>query len=201
MKFSPIGNSLKGIINYIYPIYKDNYDKIVTVQPSSTSGKETNWRSEALIIPTRTSTQMCDSWASDAVPNSWFMVHFHKHLISISHYSMRTQSNHSVDHPKSWKIEGSLDGENWNPIDSKNNYPELDGPNLLRTFKVTNKGRYSYFKVTQTDVNNDDHNDFDLSKIEFFGTLVDLQSFPLICSNKGIKGMHKLIFAIMFVIC
>ena len=197
MRLVPNGNTLNGVINYIYPIFKDNYNKIVTVQASSTNAA--GWKSDALIIPTRNSTQMSDNWASDNEPNSWFIVHFHRHLISITHYSMRTQSNHGCEHPKSWKIEGSLDGENWNLIDEKNEYTELSGANILRTFRATNRGRYSYFRVNQTGINSSGSNYFDLGKIEFFGTLVDLQSFPLICTNKGIKRVNRILcmFSIM----
>ena len=185
--FEASGDSLDGVILYLYNSFNKNYDTYVSVKSSSTIYID-DWREEALIIPTRNSTSSIDNWASFDVEKSNFTIYFHKHVVDITHYSFRSQSNHPYDHPKSWVVEGSLDGKNWEIIDEEKDRTELCGIGKLKTFEVGHKGKYSYFKFTQTEPNNFNRHCFDLGKVEFFGALYTKYSFlnvpSLYCRRK-----------------
>ena len=150
--FQTSEDSLDGIINYIYNSNKENYETFVSVKTSSTY-YGSGWREEALIIPTRNSTTNSDNWASNDEEKSNFTVYFHKHVIGITKYSLRSQSGHENDHPKSWVVEGSFDGLKWHLIDEENDRTELVGKGNLKTFEAKYKGKYSYFRFTQTGLN------------------------------------------------
>ena len=110
-RFEAHGDSLDGIIMYLYKSFSKNYETYVSVKASSTLYKD-GWRDEPLIIPTRNSTSKDDNWASLNVSESNFTICFHKNIVDITKYSLKSHSNHQFDHPKSWIVEGSIDEKN-----------------------------------------------------------------------------------------
>ena len=195
-KIEPIGDSLNGIINHLYYSLTENYHFFVSVISSSTLSQ---CDEQALIIPTRDSTADIDNWASQNIAKSNFTVYFHKHVIDITHYSFRTQNVNYCDHPKTWILEGSLDGKAWHLIDEQEGLTELSAPGVLKTFAVKKKGRYSCFKFTQTGLNSYNQHLFDLGKVEFFGVLYSTNMLQRIRSLNCQRRMNSsfLLFIIL----
>lgn len=196
----PSSDSLNGIINYLYPIYKSYYHNVISISASSTA---TGWNVNSLIDPSMSGTSQNHNWASNKASKSNVTVYFHKHLIMITNYSIRTQSNHTYDHPKSWQLDGSFDGKNWQFIDSQTNVDCFkSAPNQTKTFAVKNSGMYLYFRFTQTDINWSYLHYFDLGKLEFFGEIVKMSSLPNIKRTKCVKpgiGLFNHLFVILFI--
>ena len=197
--FVPVGDSLIGIINYLFPIYKSNYKNCVSISASSTGGI---WDVNSLINPLRNSRSSYDNWASDNVTKSNVTVHFHKHLIDITNYSIRSHSNHSHHHPKSWQLDGSLDGVHWEYVDSQKDTTYFNSKmNETKTFPVKKTGTFLYFRFTQTDVNHSGDNFFDLGKLEFFGKIIKMSKLPGILRTKCYvrSRMYSYIFTIFVI--
>ncbi|WP_197091504.1 PKD domain-containing protein [Sphingobacterium endophyticum] len=67
-------------------------------------------------------------------------------------YSM-TSGNDSPDRdPKSWKVEGSIDGETWITVDQRTN-EFFTERRQSRTFLFTNKTPYNYYRFSMTELN------------------------------------------------
>ena len=66
---------------------------------------------------------------------------------------MKSNSNGNGDNnPKSWVVEVSNDGKNWEEIDRRENNESLKGCNFVFTFKVQkqNHGFYRFVQLRQT---------------------------------------------------
>ena len=74
-----------------------------------------------------------------------------------------------------------MDGKKWNLIDKKSNRNDLVGAGYMKTFDAQYKGKYSYFRITQTGINSSGNKYFDLGKVEFFGTLYTKYSLKGTC--------------------
>lgn len=75
-----------------------------------------------------------------------------------THYTARSANVYANwFHPKSWVIEGSIDGSSWEEIDEENNCSHLNGGRKTHTFVMnhpTNKEfRYIRMKSTGPDWN------------------------------------------------
>ena len=95
-----------------------------------------------------------------------------------SHYSIRSNNwsgGQGYCHPKSWKIEGSNDNNNWTLLDKRTNDRSLDGSGFSNTFEIeeskTTNEYFQYLRITQTDVNTGSNYFFILSALEYFGTI------------------------------
>ena len=164
-------DKLDGVIKYLYRTHPNTY--LINLIHSHPSSTDPQWCSEAPIDPSNTGPSMQNNWASKNLPNSYYSIYFPKHLIELTHYTLQTQTNHSLDTPKSWRLDGSIDGINWENIDIKSNVQETKNTQGYSYIVNVNKvvPKYSHFKFTQTDVNHSGINFFDIGKIEFFGKL------------------------------
>ena len=83
--------------------------------------------------------------------DAWIEYDFGKRKINVTSYSIRTSYFlNDCFHPKSWKIMGSNDHQNWELIDIKENNEELNGSRRACRFKCTNQnGFFRYIKYIQ----------------------------------------------------
>ena len=78
---------------------------------------------------------------------------FKDKAVNISSYTMKSNSNSDGSNgPKSWVVEVSKDGKNWEEIDRRENNESLKGKNFVFTFKVQkqNHGFYRFVQLRQT---------------------------------------------------
>jgi hypothetical protein len=79
--------------------------------------------------------------ASDAiphVPNNWICLDFRYLVVLPTHYSISTFA--AVDkpvHPKSWTVEGSIDGSTWAELDRHENSADLNRRGIVRIFRTS----------------------------------------------------------------
>lgn len=77
--------------------------------------------------------------------------------------------------PKSWKISGSNDGENWTLIDEKTDQPVLDAGTRTEYEVKTNNAAYSQYKIEMVHFGADQwgYEHVALAEVEFFGEVKD----------------------------
>ena len=95
--------------------------------------------------------------------------------INVKSYTIRTSYFcPNYYHPKTWKLVGSNDKQNWELIDMKENNEELNGTNNYSHFECSHTGQYyRYIKYLQIDNWNLDSLKYNviIAAIEFFGSI------------------------------
>ncbi|MFC5047006.1 basic secretory protein-like protein [Aquimarina hainanensis] len=88
----------------------------------------------------------------------------------LSSYTITSGNDAPNRDPKSWTLEGSVNGSNWTVIDQRNNQ---DFPNRRqkRTFTIQNAGTFKSYRLTLT---NNSGNILQLSEVELFGKDSDI---------------------------
>jgi hypothetical protein len=112
--------------------------------------------------------------------NAWLQVEFRFHRLVITNYSiaMSVQPASPNGQPKSWKLEGSLDGNQWTLLMKETNSQKFrDQKQGLATFPVVPvpKIAYSHFRLTQLEnfakVGAPNYGEMRFNAIEFYGAL------------------------------
>jgi hypothetical protein len=93
--------------------------------------------------------------------------------MELTHYSIRSCYNGVVGgtNLKNWVVETSGNGEDWVEIDRREDNDELDGPNLIATFPVSQGSPARMVRLRMTRENHGGNNRMILSAIEFFGAI------------------------------
>jgi hypothetical protein len=125
-----------------------------------------------------------DSREKIKASNAWLSVRFTCHRLVLSHYTIATsgkQFPHNSQ-PKSWKVEGSLDGRSWTLLAQVRKSERFKDKRMaLATFAVTEKVRtpFSHFKLTQLEncakAGAPNVGEMRINAIEFYGTLHYIQ--------------------------
>lgn len=109
--------------------------------------------------------------------DSWIIFDFGERKINLSSYTIRSNggSINGHAHPKTWKILGSNDNEQWETINEQTNNPILNGPNKQHRFECQQTSKYyRYIQYKQEDSWDDDKRYqyvVYLTCIEFFGSI------------------------------
>jgi hypothetical protein len=113
-------------------------------------------------------------WASNGAANSWLQFDFKDCAIALTGYTLKSDGNSGAQHHLlQWKLEGSMDANDWEMIDSRKT-DELSGPFVTKTFKCSSQSVpnfYRYVRLTQTGRNASGTDCLVLCNIEFFGSL------------------------------
>ena len=96
-----------------------------------------------------------DSYYGSDINNkelSYVCFDFKDKLVNLDSYTIKSNSNSSINNPKSWVVEVSNDGEKWEIIDRHENSSSLKGCKIIYTFKVqqANYGFFRYIRLHQT---------------------------------------------------
>lgn len=108
-------------------------------------------------------------------PNSWICFEFKKHKIIPSNYTIKSHNcSPNCCQPKSWRIDGSNDNNEWIQLDKQENCTYLNGANLIHTFDINNneEQEFKYIRMYQTGPNCQNSNQLALCSIEFYGRLL-----------------------------
>jgi hypothetical protein len=116
-------------------------------------------------------------YSKDA-PNQWLCYDFGDRRIILTHYSIRSRHSGGTDdyYPKSWVIEISNDGSNWEEVDRRENDSSLKGRNLTQLFKVSRSLECRLVRLRQIGNNHySSPNDYlVISGFEIFGNLTEV---------------------------
>jgi regulator of replication initiation timing len=152
-------NSLEGIISYLTKKHGGNVHAkgIVTITSKSVDD-------DPKLAPKNVAELTSESgFMSKDEPGQWICWDFHEMRVRPTHYTIGSWSK-----PKSWVVEGSLDGENWTEIHRTTNH--RSGGTVI-SFTVSKSVESRFIRLTQTDENSDDCDYLSLTAVEFFGTL------------------------------
>jgi hypothetical protein len=107
------------------------------------------------------------------VPNSWVCYDFGKRRIKPTHYAIRTYLNHDNNHLRSWKFEGSMDGQSWTVLDSHTNDATLQGAGSIAVFCISQEMEVGMVRLWQTGKNSSSNDHLLLSGLELFGQILE----------------------------
>jgi hypothetical protein len=109
--------------------------------------------------------------------NQWICYDFGDSRIKPTHYSIRSRydSGSGDFHPKSWDVEGSVDCNQWEEVDSRDNNNDLNAQNVVRLFAVTHSSEYRSLRLRQTGPNHAGTNYLVISGFDIFGSFIESQ--------------------------
>lgn len=117
------------------------------------------------------------------IQNAWLMIHFPYHRLLIDHYTLASTckvQNKMLDglQPKSWKLEGSNDQQQWTLLSLVRNSIAMKEVDAVATFPTKSQEHFSYFKLTLIEngakPTKPFANQLKLNAIEFYGYLEPL---------------------------
>ena len=143
-------------------VHKNN---IVDITSSSIYN---NWKAENLVEENN------ENFGTSDDENSWIQIDFREKKVLFDSYTLKTINDPpNANHLKSWILEVSNDGENYNEIDRQTNCHLLNGSLQSATFKVSCSTPQRFVRLRQngsTWYNQSRHYIF-LNQIEFSGYL------------------------------
>jgi hypothetical protein len=159
--------SLTGIISYLTQKHNGNvHDKgIVTITSKSLYSDEPKFAQKNLADLSSNSK----FWSKNG-SGQWVCWNFHDIRVRPTHYTIK-----SADWlcPKSWVVQGSMDGEDWRDLDVQNGVNTLSEDYSLASFQVSNSFECRLIKIVQTGESQGGYSYFALSAFEVFGTLIE----------------------------
>jgi len=178
--------------------YSSDFDTNGIIYALATNNRTSPWVNpmDAGLLTVTASSVMDDSTSLAAVvgrdtvrcvtkplPNSWMMIDFHadKRVLP-THYSMRHYSSWGVEALRTWKLEGSTNGEEWTLLRDHINDEHLDGKGSTHTWTIHGGDIQTvarqcqpmrYLRITQTGENSNRHHYLALSGFELYGRLLN----------------------------
>jgi hypothetical protein len=105
--------------------------------------------------------------------NKWICYDFMERRILPSHYAIRSGPfTVGAQHLKSWIVETSQDGEEWEEIDKRDDDNESNGPERLRIFAVGSERLCRFVRLVNIGRNHVGNDRLSMSAWEIFGTVL-----------------------------
>jgi len=113
-----------------------------------------------------------------SLDQQWLCYDFRDKLVRPTHYTIRSRyssggpcecSISPPAHPKSWVVEGSMDGSSWTELDRREKNDELNGWALTRSFSMTQTSLVRMIRLRLTEPSHGGRNQLALSAFEVFG--------------------------------
>jgi hypothetical protein len=101
--------------------------------------------------------------------NSWVCYDFGSGRIRPTHYAIRSDLELDDWHLRSWKLEGSIDGDSWVLLDRRTNEATLRGVGAMAGFSISQPMEVRMVRLLQTGPNSHPNNQLVLSALELFG--------------------------------
>lgn len=110
------------------------------------------------------------------LPQSWIAVDLLDKTVLPTEYSVRHYSTWDSEALRSWRFEGSTDGERWTVLREHVNDETLNGKGATATWKISNAPTKPcrMFRIVQTGENSNKHHYLALSGFELYGRLFQL---------------------------
>ena len=121
--------------------------------------------------------------------SAWITIYFPCHQIILTHYQLAAGNRYINLHPKSWKIDGSNDNQNWTELARETNCHRLYCSNAISVFDTNNTNYpnnpkyqkpFQYFRLSQIENHSKSPSDryyyeMTLSAIEFYGKVIPIK--------------------------
>jgi hypothetical protein len=161
---------MKGIIGFLTGQCGGNvHDKgVVSAIASGIEGGNPKYHPK-FVADLETNTR----FSSDNISNSWVGYDFKKRLILPTHYSMRSSGDETGwHHPRSWVIEISPNGTDWQVVDRQDNIETLNGPRKLFEGTIGGGSFSRFIRVRMTGRDSMKCEYLTFSAFEVFGPLL-----------------------------
>jgi hypothetical protein len=157
-------NSLDGILSYLTKKHGGHVHErgLVTLTSKSCLSNASQYRAKNAADFT------CPDWyfKSKDEPGQWISWDFREMRIRPTHYTMMATS------PKSWVVEGSLDGTHWTEIDRQTDNKDFEKFREMASFPISRPVECRFIRLSQTGKNHQGKDCLgNLHVVEFFGTL------------------------------
>lgn len=147
-------------------------DNVVYVSTTNSSHQVDymNWGESDVILNDK--TDYFNVFASQAIENSYVLIHFHKHKVKVKSYSISSRDG-TTDKLTAWNLTGSNDNHNWHFID-KRVTDDLIPSLAYNNYEVANfESYYKTFRLMQTAPGTERNLwHLTISRIELFGNLI-----------------------------
>lgn len=176
------GNELSGIISYLKQKLGDNFQSGEALKLSGGGYPNQSYPITNLIgYDSKTINQYYYNSSNknpESESDSWIEFDFGKRKINMTSYTIRTDNDgpNSYYSPKSWRIVGSNDNQNWNVINRQANRSELNGNYKQHRFECAKSNNYyRYIRYIQEDSWNSLYFRyiFSLTCFEIFGSFLE----------------------------
>jgi len=105
--------------------------------------------------------------------HAWVVVDFQNYAIKPTRYTLRHYSSWDTEALRNWRLEGSLDGENWTTIRQHDNDESLRFKGQSYTWLLRKiDSYYSMFRIFQFDKNSNNHYYLAISGFEIYGEVL-----------------------------
>lgn len=115
--------------------------------------------------------------------DQWIEITFYRHRVILTGYTFASPMKYAnSSQPRSWKILGSNDGNNWDVIDEVVNSDEMNSPTPIAYFAVKKRPEpYTQFRIEQyanqiKKPQSTDIYQFCLNALEFFGLIEEIHN-------------------------
>jgi hypothetical protein len=163
-QFAP-NSDTKGIIWHLTTVCGGNVHEqkevIVTASSVHTNGGRAKWEEKHAV-----DYNIETHFHADGKLNDWICFDFRKRTIVATHYSICA----GWQPIGSWRLEGSMDGNQWIPLDVRENDIDLKADRSSRTFPVLKSTLIRMIRLTQTGP----ACWFMLRRFEVFGLLIEM---------------------------
>ncbi|MBW4425940.1 MAG: discoidin domain-containing protein [Nostoc desertorum CM1-VF14] len=107
-------------------------------------------------------------------PNSWISFYLGGKTLKCNYYSLKSRNSSSGFYPRSWKLQGSNDQNNWVDLDSQIDNTTLNGNSQWLSLPVANSStRYTSFRILMTSLCSSNSGHLVLGEVELYGTYLD----------------------------
>jgi hypothetical protein len=156
-----------GIISFLTKTHGGNVCDLGVVSVTSSS---VNSGREAKNAVDFESSHYCQT--TDAA-NSWHCYDFKGMAVEVIDYSIRTRPDFDRHHPRTWTVEGSVDGREWIELDRQDDRRELSGENKWSSFCTSVQARVRLIRLRQHGRNSSENDHLIVGAFELFGALFD----------------------------
>jgi hypothetical protein len=163
--------SLDGILSYLTKKHGGHVHERGLVAVTSKSF----WQDRPLFLAKNAADFTCPAWyfCSKDEPGQWISWDFGEMRVRPTHYTMMAH------YPKSWVVEGSLDGTNWTEIDRQTDNADFEKYQETASFRISKPVECRFIRLSQTGKNHQGKDYLgDLLVVEFFGTLSAVGGLP-----------------------
>ena len=190
------------LYNYFYHIDSSSYANYFSIYMSSWLRNHLNWASAyTLLDPSRTIVQGTTntSWSSSHIKNSYLILVLHKIKLKITDYLLAQNHNSASNMFQAFKLEGSMNGNDWFFLDKQN----IDDSSFFNTsarklFHIEEKKFVRFLKLTQTAPNiPENNNNFIIGEWLLYGEVWSFENKNPIKFKKDIEIDH---FSFLFVL-
>lgn len=157
-------NVFNGILNHLNEITNGNIQKNQTIEITCSRFCCGSFKS---IVDFKNNSDTYAHVTGDSP--RWVKFDLKNRKIQIDSYLIKCTSR--SDQIKSFVVEISDDGNNWEKIDEQNNVSELRNGNRMKLFKIQMTKPFRFIKISVKESVSSD-GDFDIGRFELYGNLI-----------------------------